>query len=157
MHASNRQVWWTCIHGGLDFYHAAVLWYCAPSSCMGALPSRWTNEAGAQSSVAEHAYVYRCKRLTAVLQFSYTTVFGWYADFLFLRTGTRFYAPFDAGSLLAPLAADVLCSCLGLPRMPHRPSRHQRWLAYALHGAGLVAFVGALFPLSHVSLQNIYW
>lgn len=41
----------------------------------------------------------------ASVQFAYTMVFGWYANFLFLRTG----------SLWAPMGAHVLCNVLGLP------------------------------------------
>lgn len=43
--------------------------------------------------------------ITATAQFVYTTAFGWYANFLFLR----------AGSVVAPTAAHALCNVLGLP------------------------------------------
>lgn len=45
--------------------------------------------------------------LRSVFQLGYTTVFGAYATFLYLRTG----------SLLAAFAAHVLCNCMGLPRV----------------------------------------
>lgn len=41
----------------------------------------------------------------AVFQFAYTTLFGWYAAFLFIRTG----------SVLPPFFAHALCNSLGLP------------------------------------------
>src|SRR5689334_16969362 len=43
----------------------------------------------------------------SVLQFSYTTLFGAYATFLFLRTG----------SLLAATVAHSFCNVMGLPRI----------------------------------------
>lgn len=45
--------------------------------------------------------------LRSALQLGYTTLFGAYATFVYLRTG----------SLLAVLAAHVLCNCMGLPRV----------------------------------------
>lgn len=45
--------------------------------------------------------------LRSVVQFSYTTVFGWYANFLFLRTG----------SLLAVIVVHTFCNWCGLPRL----------------------------------------
>jgi prenyl protein peptidase len=41
------------------------------------------------------------------IQLCYTTVFGWYATFLFLRTG----------HLMAPLVAHVFCNVMGLPAL----------------------------------------
>ncbi|KAG5977275.1 hypothetical protein E4U55_006920 [Claviceps digitariae] len=43
----------------------------------------------------------------SVLQLSYTTLFGAYATFLFLRTG----------SLLAVVLVHTFCNCMGLPRL----------------------------------------
>lgn len=43
--------------------------------------------------------------LTSLVQFVYTGVFGWYADFLFLRTA----------SVIAPFTAHVFCNIMGLP------------------------------------------
>ena len=45
--------------------------------------------------------------LRSLLQLGYTTAFGAYATFVYLRTG----------SLLAVFAAHVLCNCMGLPRV----------------------------------------
>ena len=45
--------------------------------------------------------------LRSVIQFSYTTVFGWYATFIFLRTG----------SLWAVFLIHSLCNWAGLPRV----------------------------------------
>lgn len=43
--------------------------------------------------------------LQAGVQFAYTTLFGWYANWLWLRTG----------SMIGPLAAHVFCNVMGLP------------------------------------------
>src|SRR4051812_20716306 len=45
--------------------------------------------------------------LRSVFQFAYTTLFGAYATFLFLRTG----------SLLAVCAVHAFCNCMGLPQV----------------------------------------
>ncbi|KAI1919014.1 CAAX prenyl protease [Ophidiomyces ophidiicola] len=42
-----------------------------------------------------------------VFQFIYTTIFGWYATFLYLRTG----------SLYAAILVHAFCNCCGLPRL----------------------------------------
>jgi prenyl protein peptidase len=44
--------------------------------------------------------------LRSLLQFTYTSLFGAYATFLFLRTG----------SLLAIFVVHAFCNCIGLPR-----------------------------------------
>lgn len=45
--------------------------------------------------------------LRSVFQLGYTTLFGAYATFVYLRTG----------SLLAVFGVHVLCNCMGLPRV----------------------------------------
>ncbi|EIT83184.1 hypothetical protein BDV35DRAFT_363351 [Aspergillus flavus] len=45
--------------------------------------------------------------LRSVFQFGYTTIFGWYATFIYLRTG----------SLLAVILAHAFCNWCGLPRL----------------------------------------
>lgn len=45
--------------------------------------------------------------LRSLFQFSYTTVFGWYAAFVYLRTG----------SLIAVILAHSFCNWCGLPRV----------------------------------------
>ncbi|PLN78800.1 CaaX prenyl proteinase Rce1 [Aspergillus taichungensis] len=106
----------------------------------------------------------------SVIQFGYTTVFGWYATFLYLRTG----------SLLAVIVVHSFCNWCGLPRLwgrvgsassagvPSDPPRlckdkdgaesdrkkSGRWwigwsLAYyVLLVAGIVGFYMALWPLT---------
>lgn len=57
--------------------------------------------------------------LVSGIQFTYTCVFGWYANFLFLRTG----------SILSPFVAHVFCNIMGLPN-PIEASRqypNRKW------------------------------
>lgn len=65
-----------------------------------------------------------------LLQFAYTTLFGWYAAWVFLATG----------SILAAMAVHALCNVMGLP-----PFQQMDPLSLALCGAGL-GLAGALGP-----------
>ncbi|ROW12500.1 hypothetical protein VMCG_00039 [Cytospora schulzeri] len=72
--------------------------------------------------------------LRSAFQLGYTTVFGAYATFLYLRTG----------SLLAVLAAHVLCNCMGLPRVWGRVegrSADGRWGVPLARGWSLAYYV----------------
>lgn len=87
--------------------------------------------------------------LRSALQLGYTTLFGAYATFAYLRTG----------SLAAALAAHVLCNCMGLPRVwgPAAGGRDRRGAAlapgwsvgyYVLLVAGAVAWWRGLWVLT---------
>lgn len=54
--------------------------------------------------------------VTAAVQFAYTMVFGWYANFLFLRSG----------SVLAPTTAHVWCNVMGLPNPMAAQQHHKK-------------------------------
>ena len=86
--------------------------------------------------------------LTSALQFVYTTVFGWYASFLFMRTGT----------VWAPLLAHVLCNVMGLPRLAPFPYANtvQKAACTCAHLAGLGAFMYALWPLTSTHMSATY-
>ena len=57
--------------------------------------------------------------LVSSVQFAYTCVFGWYANFLFLRTGT----------VLSPLVAHIYCNTMGLPNPVEAAQQYpkRRW------------------------------
>ncbi|XP_044507443.1 CAAX prenyl protease 2 [Mangifera indica] len=74
------------------------------------------------------------------LQLGYTVVFGWYASFLFVRTG----------HLVAPLVAHVFCNFMGLPVIVAR----RRGLVTIAFVAGIVAFKWLLFPITKPDLYN---
>jgi len=70
--------------------------------------------------------------------FTYTTIFGWFAAFLFYRTR----------QLSAPVMAHVLCNHLGLPSFHHLPSHPRRRLLTAAYVVGIAAFAALLLPLT---------
>lgn len=85
----------------------------------------------------------------SALQFSYTSIFGAYATFIFLRTG----------SLLAAISVHALCNALGLPRVwgvvePHWLSTGQPsptlWtvLYYMLLAGGPILWWSNLYSLT---------
>ncbi|WFD24047.1 CAAX prenyl protease [Malassezia equina] len=76
------------------------------------------------------------------LQFAYTTVFGWYATFLFQRTGT----------VWAPLVAHILCNFMGLPRLAPRSSTLAHIVDVAMHVVGISTFIVAELLLSLVNV-----
>lgn len=91
-----------------------------------------------------------------VLQFSYTSLFGMYGTFLFLRTG----------SLLAVIAVHAFCNSMGLPRIwgrvePWWMSPQEidgpagtRWtiVYYILLFGGMTAWYQGFWPLTQNTL-----
>ncbi|KAJ2785880.1 CAAX prenyl protease [Coemansia javaensis] len=77
--------------------------------------------------------------LSTALQLAYTTVFGWIAAALLLRTH----------SVAGPIAAHVFCNVQGLPdtgRIANHPQhRYLIWLAF---GAGLAGFLILFEPMT---------
>ncbi|GAA5882712.1 hypothetical protein JCM3774_004528 [Rhodotorula dairenensis] len=71
--------------------------------------------------------------LQSTFQFAYTTVFGWYASFLFLRTG----------SVVPPFFAHVFCNIMGIP--PLGWALHvwpeKKHSLYASYLAGIATFI----------------
>ncbi|KAK9239117.1 CAAX protease self-immunity-domain-containing protein [Lipomyces kononenkoae] len=78
--------------------------------------------------------------LSSLFQFAFTTVFGWYATFLFLRTGS-FWQPF---------IAHAFCNTMGVPKFGAKLDGPE-WFTYAynvLLVGGAAAFAAWLFPLT---------
>ena len=77
--------------------------------------------------------------LSKAIQFAYTCIFGWYANFLHLRTG----------NLLAPLTAHVFCNIMGLPNPAGASKRHmqRKGVIYAAHLVGIVGFAWGIAAL----------
>ncbi|KAF6802103.1 CAAX prenyl protease (CAAX amino terminal protease) [Colletotrichum sojae] len=92
----------------------------------------------------------------SVLQFAYTSLFGAYATFLFLRSG----------SLLAIVLVHAFCNSMGLPRLwgsvepywhahgRHTPADARKWTAvyYVLLFAGAISWWKGLLPLTETSV-----
>ncbi|EES18066.1 hypothetical protein BDA96_09G113400 [Sorghum bicolor] len=73
------------------------------------------------------------------VQLGYTVIFGWYAAFLFIRTG----------NLLCPIVAHVFCNMMGLPVFSS-----PRTKASVAFMAGLISFFWLLFPATSPELYN---
>lgn len=89
--------------------------------------------------------------LISTIQFAYTSMFGWYANFLFLRSNT----------LLAPLVSHIFCNIMGLPDPIEavRIHPHRKWSIYGAYVAGIVGFAFSIMPLTKPSLfgGSLYW
>ncbi|XP_048535638.1 CAAX prenyl protease 2 isoform X2 [Triticum urartu] len=75
------------------------------------------------------------------VQLGYTVIFGWYAAFLFIRTG----------NLVPPIVAHILCNMMGLPAFSSPRTRGVTSLAFL---AGSVSFFCLLFPATSPKLYN---
>ncbi|KAI9334353.1 CAAX protease self-immunity-domain-containing protein [Zopfochytrium polystomum] len=78
--------------------------------------------------------------LTTAFQSLYTTVFGWFSTFLFLRTG----------NLAAPIASHMICNTFGFPDLSAfaAPAKPRNAVIVASYVAGAVAFARLLMPLT---------
>ncbi|KAJ1306143.1 hypothetical protein OPQ81_010854 [Rhizoctonia solani] len=74
----------------------------------------------------------------SAVQLGYTTLFGWYASFLFLRTG----------SVITPTLAHTFCNIMGMPTIKDDVRQHpnRKLLIWLTHIAGIVGFGFALGP-----------
>lgn len=74
-----------------------------------------------------------------LFQFCFTTIFGWYASFLFLRFG----------SVWPCLAVHTFCNALGPPNFGHiGKSMAQTWVYRSLLLLGIIGFSQLLLPLT---------
>jgi prenyl protein peptidase len=81
-----------------------------------------------------HVYDAGASWLAVGVQFTYTTLFGAYSSYLFLRTG----------SLVGPVLAHAFCNLQGLPnfaRVPHHPRAQLVGAAFVVGLAGFTALV----------------
>lgn len=88
----------------------------------------------------------RVALLSVLFQLGYTTAFGAYATFVYLRTG----------HLLSVVAVHTLCNFLGFPSLgwmsPSHPLYSRRHVIQLAVVAGVVAFSLALWPLTEPQL-----
>ncbi len=81
---------------------------------------------------------------SVLLQFTYTTIYGIFSAFLFIRTG----------HLASPVLTHSLCNILGLPPFELLPEhRHPVWVGVA-YVAGLMGFIVLLYPLTRPPLYQ---
>lgn len=84
--------------------------------------------------------------LGALFQFVYTTMFGWFAVFVFLRTGCIWNV----------ILVHSFCNFIGLPTVGRIHNQHEgivwgKWVDYMLwagHAAGVMGFYKMLWPLT---------
>ncbi|KAF9962797.1 hypothetical protein BGZ65_007889 [Modicella reniformis] len=92
--------------------------------------------------------------IIALVQLTYTSLFGWFATFLFLRTS----------NLLAPCLTHSFCNMMGLPdvsNIGHYNASWKKWI-YAAFIVGLILFVMLMVPMTQPALygdakSSIYW
>ncbi|CAH3128465.1 unnamed protein product [Pocillopora meandrina] len=85
---------------------------------------------------------------TAIFQFGYTTVFGGYTAFLFLRTG----------HLIGPVLCHSFCNFMGFPPLDQVPSSKYPRIISASFVAGLVVFLILAVPLTNpVWYNSVYY
>ncbi|CAG8466640.1 5630_t:CDS:2 [Funneliformis caledonium] len=89
----------------------------------------------------------------SIFQFFYTTLFGWYATFLFMRTG----------HFIPPFFAHIFGNVMGFPvfNMAAYPKKVKKAIILAFLG-GLLTFGFSLGPATNPSLyedvgKSIYW
>lgn len=75
------------------------------------------------------------------IQLGYTVIFGWYAAFLFIRTG----------NLVSPIVAHIFCNMMGLPVFSSTRTRGMASLAFLV---GSISFFCVLFPATSPRLYN---
>jgi len=81
-----------------------------------------------------------------LFQCFYTSIFGGYSSFLFLRTG----------NLLAPCLSHSLCNYLGFPRIDF--DHPKLYYIYAAYLAGIVGFIALAGPITDPTFHHsIFW
>jgi len=100
------------------------------------------NRYGRTLAAAKHAAI------ATVLQLSYTTLFGFLASYLFLRTG----------SILVPITAHVWCNVMGLPEIGYELRRFPKYriVIIAIYLTGIIGFVFLLGRWTKTE-GNFYW
>ncbi|KAI8910642.1 CAAX protease self-immunity-domain-containing protein [Powellomyces hirtus] len=84
--------------------------------------------------------------ISAAFQFCYTTLFGWFATFLLVRTG----------HLIAPVVSHMFCNVMGFPDVHaiNDHPRHRRKPLIASYFVGMLLFARALFPATDPTLYS---
>ncbi|KZV99988.1 hypothetical protein EXIGLDRAFT_604880 [Exidia glandulosa HHB12029] len=87
--------------------------------------------------------------ITCLVQLTYTTLFGAFCTFLFLRTG----------SVLPTFTSHIFCNLYGLPNpvAASQEHSHRRPMIWFMHFFGVVAFSFMLWPWSHYRDTRYYW
>lgn len=98
----------------------------------------------AADQVTHQGWPLRQALAVSAFQFCYTSVFGWFAGFLLLRTG----------HMAAVVAVHSFCNFMGLPMFGAVPSHKKATLLAATYLAGIAAFAALLLPLTQPQLYG---
>jgi len=77
----------------------------------------------------------------------YTAVFGWYAAYMFLRTG----------NIVAPVVAHSICNVMQIPPFGEVPGRKDKRVCIALFVGGLVFFFATMQLVSEPLRYGSAW
>lgn len=88
--------------------------------------------------VTYHQHTWKSSIPILLVQFTYSSIFGIFSSFLFLRTE----------HVIAPIVAHAFCNAMGLPTKLREYT--------LLHSVGVAAFCLLLFPLTHPALYKNY-
>ncbi|WWC85624.1 uncharacterized protein L201_000489 [Kwoniella dendrophila CBS 6074] len=121
------------ILGGLSFssmVFGTPLWF-------GIAHAHHALETFRKNGSTKHAAIHAI--LGCLFQLSYTTLFGWFASYLYLRTG----------SVLPPLTSHIFCNVMGiyLPSTAIARQPKRRYLIWGSYLAGIAGFVWGLTRL----------
>ncbi|KAF5327380.1 hypothetical protein D9619_003896 [Psilocybe cf. subviscida] len=94
------------------------------------------------------AHAARVAAVSCTFQFAYTTIFGFLASYLFLRTG----------SVLPPITAHIFCNMMGFPNIKSEILRFPNY-KNSIISAYVVGFVGFAYTLQKwaEAPNNLYW
>ncbi|KAF7422265.1 hypothetical protein PC9H_010421 [Pleurotus ostreatus] len=86
--------------------------------------------------------------LMTLFQLSYTTLFGSFASYLFLRTG----------SIWPPITAHIFCNVMGIPQLGYEVSKfpQQKRFIYLAYVTGILGFVMKIVPWTKTP-DSLYW
>ncbi|EGN97760.1 hypothetical protein SERLA73DRAFT_90856 [Serpula lacrymans var. lacrymans S7.3] len=100
------------------------------------------NRYGRSSAALKRAVV------STLFQFTYTSIFGFYCSYLFIRTS----------SVFPPIVAHIFCNIMGVPQpgFEIRQSPNRKWPIVFAYLAGIVAFTFTLGPWTHME-GSLYW
>lgn len=88
--------------------------------------------------------------ISTVFQFSYTTVFGWFSLFLFLKTG----------NILSPIVAHILCNILDFPDVNSviQATKKNKLIYIVCYLLGLIVFcVHMYFFSTSNGMKSVFW
>ncbi len=88
--------------------------------------------------------------VAVTFQLMYTTLFGAFAGFVYLRTG----------HVIAPILCHMFCNVMGFPDLSFMRDRNQplrKWSILGVHVLGIIGFAVLLYPLTEPALYDCFF